>query len=200
MKFMVALFRFAVHFGFLGLLVVGVLDSSFLAFPFGNDLMVVVLAARRHQSAPWYALAAALGSTLGVLLLALVSRKLGVKGLRRIAGEARFEKLKSLIENRGEVAVAIAALAPAPFPNKLVIAAVSAIDYPIWRTVAINFFARGLRFGVLAVLAIRFGRAILTMVKSPSFKWGMIVFIAICLVASGFSIWRWMRMPREPNG
>ena len=65
----------------------GVLDSSFLFLPFGNDLLVVTLVARNHQEWRWYVLAAAVGSTIGVSALALVAHKLGEEGIKRMAGE-----------------------------------------------------------------------------------------------------------------
>ena len=49
---------------------------------------------------------------------------------------------------------------------------------------------------VLAVLALKFGRAVLQIAKSPAFEWTMIVFIALCVVASGFSLWSWWRKTR----
>ena len=37
------------HFGGVGLLVLGILDSSFLFAPLGNDLLVVAMSAREHS-------------------------------------------------------------------------------------------------------------------------------------------------------
>jgi membrane protein YqaA with SNARE-associated domain len=195
MKFLLPFFRFLFHIGYFGPFVMGVLDSSFLVLPFGNDLVVVSMVARHHHGAPWYVLSAACGSTVGALLLALVARKLGEEGLCRIAGEKRYKKLKDRIGNHAILAVAVAGLAPPPFPFTTVIAAVAALSYPIWRILLVNFLARGLRFTVLAVLALRFGKNIVGITRSAPFEWGMVVFILLCLVASGYSIWQWLRRP-----
>ncbi|MGH9605702.1 MAG: VTT domain-containing protein [Terracidiphilus sp.] len=189
------LLQFIFRLGYFGPLAMGVLDSSFLVLPFGNDLIVVALVAHHRSGAPWYVLSAALGSTLGVFLLSLVSHKLGESGLRKIAGDRRYRKLKERIGNRAGAAVAIGGLAPPPFPFTTVIAAVSAIDYPIWRTVVINFFARALRFAVLAFLAVKYEGAVMRIAKSSPFEWAMIVFIVLCFAGSAFSIWRWLRRP-----
>lgn len=173
----------------------GILDSSFLVLPFGNDLVVVGLVAQRHEGIPWYVLSAACGSTIGAAIPAMVSHKLGEEGLRKIAGEKRYQKLRKRIGNHSGAAIAVAALAPPPFPFTTVIATISAFDYPTWRILLINFFARAARFTLLSVLALRFGRQVLRIAKSSPFEWGMAVFIALCLVASGFSIWHWLRKP-----
>ena len=42
------LFRPLLHLGLLGLVMLGVADSSFLVLPFGNDLLLVILVAHDH--------------------------------------------------------------------------------------------------------------------------------------------------------
>src|SRR5579872_4586681 len=128
MHFFTPILRFVLSLGYFAPLVMGVLDSSFLVLPFGNDLLIVALVARGHRGAPWYVLFAACGSTLGVLLLALAARKLGEAGVRKMAGEKRYKKLRDRIGNRAGVAITIGSLAPPPFPFTVVIAAVAALD------------------------------------------------------------------------
>lgn len=189
--------QFIFRIGYFGPLVMGILDSSFLVAPFGNDLVVVGMVARNHGGAPWYILMAACGSTIGALLLAIVARKLGEEGIKKVAGEKRYESLHSRIGNRAGPAIAIAALAPPPFPFTMVIAAAAAIDYPIWRILIINFLARALRFAILAILAIRFGHAVLRIARSQPFEWAMTIFILLCIAASVYSIWHWLRKTRK---
>lgn len=198
-SFFAPFLHFLFHVGYFGPLIMGAMDSSFLILPFGNDLVVVGLVARHHQGMPWYVLSAACGSTIGVFLLAWVCKKLGEEGIRKVSGGERYEKLKKRIGQRSGVAVALAGLAPPPFPFTAVIGAVSALDYPIWRTMLINFLARGTRFAILSVLALKFGKEILNVAKSPAFEWSMIGFITLCVVASGFSIWKWLAKTRKQS-
>ncbi|HEY5255529.1 MAG TPA: VTT domain-containing protein [Acidobacteriaceae bacterium] len=188
--------HFLFHLGYLGPFVLGILDSSFLVLPFGNDLLVVGLIAHHHAGFFIYVLSAACGSTVGVILLSKVAHKFGEDGIRKVAGQKQFDKLKKRIGDRSGVAVAIACLAPPPFPFTMVIAAASALGYSLWRVATINFVCRAVRFCVLGLLAIKFGTAILRIAKSPAFVWSMVVFIALCLIASAFSIWHWFHSTR----
>lgn len=187
---------FLFHLGYLGPFVLGILDSSFLVLPFGNDLLVVGLIARHHEGYFIYVASAACGSTVGVCLLAWVARKFGEGGIRKVAGERQFKRLKKNIGDRSGVAVAIGCLAPPPFPFTMVIAAASALGYSLWRLAVINFFTRAIRFALLGLLAVKFGTVILRIGKSPAFVWSMVAFIALCLIATAFSVWHWVRSTR----
>jgi membrane protein YqaA with SNARE-associated domain len=194
-KFIQPFLLLMLHLGYLGPFFMGVLDSSFLILPFGNDLVVVILVAHHHQAVIGYVLAAAGGSTVGALLLALVSRKLGEQGISRLAGKRRYDCLRRKVSRHAAAAIAVGGLAPPPFPFTTVIAGTAALNYPLSRLLLVNFFARVARFTLLSLLAIRFGRQILEVANSPAFKWTMIIFIALCLVGSAFSIVQWLRKP-----
>lgn len=173
----------------------GVLDSSFLILPFGNDFVVVGFVAQHPHRVAGYVLAAACGSTLGALLLTLVARKLGAEGIAKLAGKRTFDRLKRRMGNHAGVAIAVGGLAPPPFPFTTVIAGAAALGYPTRRVLVINFFSRLIRFTLLALLALRFGHAVLQVAQSAPFEWTMIGFIALCVVASAFSIAHWIRKP-----
>lgn len=199
MKFFYPLLHFLFSIGYFGPLLMGVLDSSFLFLPFGNDLLVVGLVAQHHHLVWLYVISAACGSTIGVLALALVSRKLGEEGIRKLAGQKKYDRLKKRVGTRSGIAILIGGLAPPPFPYTMVIAAAAALGYSLWRLLTINFLARAARFTLLAWLAFKFGRQVLAIAKSDPFKWSMAVFIVLCLGGSAFSIWQWLRKSRSQN-
>lgn len=186
-----------IHLGVFGPLIFGVLDSSFLFFPFGNDLLVVALTARDHAHLPFYVLTAALGSAAGVFLLDLVSRKGGEEGLKKLMSQSRMRYLKKKIDERAGVAVGVASIAPPPFPFPLVIAATSAFQYSRKRLLAVVLAARAARFTVLGLLAIWLGRSILRMARAPEFTWFMLGLIVLCLAGSALQVVRWIR--RAPS-
>ncbi len=195
-KFIGPALSFLLHLGYFGPVLMGVLDSSFLFLPFGNDLLVVTLVARHHHGWPWYVLAAALGSTIGVFVLALVAHKLGEEGIKKMAGEKKFARLHKMIDTHGSKAVSLACIAPPPFPFTTVIAAAAALDLSRVRICAVSFLTRGVRFSILALLAIKYGRHILEVANSNAFRWTMIGFILLCLVGSALSIYTWIKNVR----
>lgn len=197
MKFFGPLLTFIFHLGYFGPLVMGIMDSSFLLLPFGNDLVVVGLVAQHHHDIWLYVLSAAVGSTLGALALAVVSRRIGEDAIRRMAGEKRFNTLCSWINGHAVLSIAAGALAPPPFPYTLVIAAASALKYPLPRILLTNFLARAVRFALLAWLAVRFGQAVIRISQSAPFRWCMAGFVVLCLVGSGFSLWKWFHEHRS---
>ena len=197
LKFFHALLISLISLGYFGPLVMGVLDSSFLVLPFGNDLLLIYMVAQKHHGAPWYVLAAATGSTLGACTLALASRKLGKDGICKLAGEKQFKRLQKRLNHRASVAIAVGALAPPPFPYTLVVAAASAFDESLPEILITNFLARGVRFAILAYLAMRFGDGILRVLQSKPFRWSVEGFTVLCLVLSGLSIWRWVHNAHE---
>ncbi len=188
--------RIFLHLGMAGPFLLGALDSSFLFLPLGNDLLLVLLISANHQRYAPYVLIAALGSTAGVILLDLVCRKGGEEGLKKMLDPKRFNTIRKKMSQRAGYAIAIACLAPPPFPFTAVIAAASAFDYPRRRLLSIVFAARIVRYSLVGLAAIVLGRAILRIARSPEFYWAMMVFVAICLIGSGFSIARWVRRSR----
>src|ERR1700719_389680 len=96
---------FFLHLGAFGLVIFGILDSSFLFLPVGNDLLLVILTARHHQALPIYVLAASLGSALGVALLDLVCRKGGEEGLEKMMSQKRLDYLKKKMSQRAAVGI-----------------------------------------------------------------------------------------------
>ncbi len=175
----------------------GVMDSSFLFLPFGNDLLIVTLVARHHDGWPLYVIAGVCGSTLGVVLLDLVARKVGETGVQKVAGRRRFGFLKRKIDQHGAKALVLGCLAPPPFPFTMLVATTSALAYPRRRLLLIVAASRAVRFIILALLALQYGRAILHIVNSSGFKWTMIVFSFLCVAGSVFSIATWVRGSRS---
>lgn len=197
--FFQSLLHLFVSLNYFGPFILGLMDSSFLVFPFGNDLLVVGLIAHNHQGYLLYVLSAVCGSMAGVFLLDLAARKLGAEGIQKITGRDRFEKLKKKIGQRGGFSVMVACLSPPPFPFMPVIATNIVLGYPRRKLLLLVAASRAGRFLILGYLAIRFGNGIMRVVKSSDFKWAMVGFIVLCIVTSIFSVIKWLRHGRKRN-
>ena len=96
------------HLGGFGLLIMGVLDSSFLVLPLGNDLLVIALTARQHMRLFYYAAMATVGSVMGCFILDLVSRRGGERGLECTLGHKRTEYVRRRVKKSAGWALVIA--------------------------------------------------------------------------------------------
>ena len=179
--------------GGFGLVLLGVLDSSFLMMPLGNDLLLVALTASHRSHMPYYVVMATLGSTLGVALAHYVSSKGGKKLIEGEHKSKRVEYVEKKIEKYGGWAIGVAALAPPGFPFTPFIVVPAALQYPRARMLWIIAGCRALRFGIEGWLALIYGRRILAMAKSPALQWAIGALVVIAVIGSAFSIWGWVR-------
>jgi membrane protein YqaA with SNARE-associated domain len=190
------MFVYFIHLSVLGPLFLGILDSSFLFLPFGNDFLLVVLTSRDREHLPLYVFSASTGSTIGVFLLDLVCRRGGQEGLKRLMSRNRFEYLWAEIAKHATMALVIACLAPPPFPFTVVVGAASAFQYARTRLLAVVFLSRAVRFTLLGLLALALGRHVLRIIRSDEFTWFMIGFVVLCTVGSAIQVSRWIQRSR----
>lgn len=183
--------------GAIGLFLVGILDSSFLFLPFGNDLLILGLAAQAPVKLAWYAFWAALGSVTGSMLVDFVARKGGEQGLNRIVPPRRIESVKRKVRARAGWALALAALLPPPFPFTPFVAVAAALQFPRWKMIAVLMSARMMRFSLIGMLGIAFGPAIQRIAKQPAVKYSLLGLLAVCIVGSVISVVGWLRRHRQ---
>jgi membrane protein YqaA with SNARE-associated domain len=171
------------------------LDSSFLVLPFGNDLLLIALVSSNRNSWIWigYVIVSALGSVVGVLIVDLIMRKAGEKGLERFVSANRVEKLKQKLENKAGITVFIATLIPPPFPFTPVVMTASALQSPRGEMLIAVFLGRLLRFGIEAVLALYFGRQMIAFLNSDVVTYFVYALIGIAVVLSTLSLLRWLK-------
>jgi membrane protein YqaA with SNARE-associated domain len=171
------------------------LDSSFLVLPFGNDLLLIALVSSNRNSWVWigYVIVSAIGSVVGVLIVDVIMRKAGEKGLERFVSAPRVEKLKQKLENKAGITVFIATLIPPPFPFTPVVMTASALQSPRGAILIGVFLGRLLRFGVEAVLALYFGRQMIAFLNSDVVTYFVYALIGIAIVLSTLSLLRWLK-------
>jgi membrane protein YqaA with SNARE-associated domain len=172
-----------------------VLDSSFLVLPFGNDLLLIAFISSDREGPAWiaYVLVSAIGSVLGVFVVDLLMRKTGEKGLQRFVSPRRIEQLKSRIENKAGITLFLATLIPPPFPFTPAVMTASALQVPRKKLLGAVFLGRLVRFGLEGVLALYFGRKLIAYINSDVLAYLVYALMAIAIVASSWSLIRWLK-------
>ena len=181
----------------LGLLLLGILDSSFLFLPFGNDLLLIAMAARQHARWPYFAAMAAAGSVLGSFITDAISRKGGEAGLERKFSRRRLEYVKKKITKNAGWTLGLAALMPPPFPFTLFVAAAAVLQYPRKKLLATVALGRLGRFAVEGLVAVLLGKKILQWAESPVMSYAVLGILALSLIGTGVSVYTWFKQGRS---
>jgi membrane protein YqaA with SNARE-associated domain len=198
MKHIIAqLLAIFIHLGGFGLLLLGILDSSFLMMPMGNDLLVIAMTARHHALMPYFAAMATVGSVLGCLLIDIVSRKGGDEVIEKHVPKKRLKYIEGKVRKSAGWALGFAALMPPPFPFTPFVVAAAALEYPRRKLLGVIAVTRLLRFSIEGTLAILFGRRILRWAESPAVQYGIVILIVLSLLLSIVSVVSWIRRSRR---
>jgi membrane protein YqaA with SNARE-associated domain len=194
-----AVFAFILKFGGLGLLALGILDSSFLFAPWGNDLLLIVLVSREQRPLAmlYYAVMSTIGSVIGCLILDLIFRKAGEQGLNKHLPRKRLDYVKKKVNQNAGWALAVASLAPPPFPFTPFVMVASALEYPRRKLLTLIGVTRMVRFTIDGVLALMFGHRILAWAKNSVVEVLVLALTVVCTVGSIISAWSWVRRSRS---
>lgn len=192
----VAIFRLLARLGGFGLLGLGILDSSFLFMPLGNDLLVIVLTARKHEMLPYYAAMATAGSVLGCAIVDLTSRKIGEAGLDKRVPKKRLDYIRRKFDQRAAWSLIFASLMPPPFPFTVFVMVASALEYPRKRLFSAIAAGRLVRFSAIGLLAVFYGRHIIHYSTLPTVRWSIIGLAILSIGGSAWSIYSWFRRSR----
>lgn len=187
--------------GGLGLIALGLLDSSFVPLPGSMDALTVVLAAARKTWWPYYALMATAGSVLGGYLTYRIGRTGGEQALERRVSKRKIQKLHAAFEKGGFTTVFFPALLPPPVPMVPFLVAAGALNYSPRKFLASLAAGRAIRYFLLAFLASIYGRAILGFFARyyKPILW-MLVGAAILAGLAGVAYWIYKRhKSRHPD-
>jgi membrane protein YqaA with SNARE-associated domain len=151
--------------GIPGLLLISFLDSAAMPLAGGPDAVIILLAWHRPAMVFWIALAAAVGSTLGCMVLYGIGQKSGEKALARFNPE-RAARMEQRMREYGVWPIFASVIAPPPFPTKLVILAAGVLRIGKIRFAAAVFTGRILRYLLVAYLAAMFGERAALVLKA----------------------------------
>ena len=174
------------------MIVIGALDSSLLSLPEINDYLVVGRCFKDHSAAFYFPLFAAIGSVIGCNLLYTIVRRGGQAVLRKRFPLPSIKRVERAYERFGFLAIGIPAILPPPLPFKIFVATAGALEYPRWKFLVTVMIARSLRYYVEGVLAVFYGRRVLSFIEkngvaiiSIFFGIGLVILLAYLLSGRG---------------
>jgi membrane protein YqaA with SNARE-associated domain len=176
-------------FGLPGLFLIAFLDSAGVPLPGGVDLVVMLLSWQRPELFVAIAALAALGSTLGCLLLYRIARFGGEAMMARFPQDKQ-DWVKEKVRENDILAMVVAALGPPPFPTKpfVLVAGIVRMD---WRRFAGAIFgARLVRFLGEAYLAVRVGDRAAETLRDHYPAIGLALGVAVVLFLVGRRLFR----------
>jgi membrane protein YqaA with SNARE-associated domain len=150
--------------GGLGLIPLGLLDSSVIPLPGSMDVLTIFLSARTPELWVYYAVMATVGSVVGGYVTFRLARKGGKETLERKFPARRLKKVYALFERWGFGAIAIVALLPPPAPFVLFLFVAGAMQYSVEKFLVALTLGRIVRYSLLGYLGARYGRHVLTMI------------------------------------
>ncbi|MGH9432820.1 MAG: YqaA family protein [Terriglobia bacterium] len=183
------------RYGIWGLFAISFLDSSFLAFPVINDLLLIKLASVNPHYAVFDAMVSTLGSVLGAYTLYAITRR-GRKMLSKEGTETQKTQIRRWIERNDFISILVGALLPPPTPFKLFPIIAGGLHVDVSRFLLALIVGRGIRFGAEAWLGARYGPAAAHYLKG-SIGWMSLVAVVVIVVAT--LIYRWMGKRRESS-
>jgi membrane protein YqaA with SNARE-associated domain len=196
-----SLFRFFLTWW--GAFLLGALDSSpFIFVPFGTDAVVIYLCARNRSLFWLYPLLTAAGSVVGATLAYGMGAKIGDAGLGRFVPARRLERLRTRVKRIGAFALGLTALLPPPFPMTPFVLTSGALKVGRTRFLLVFGTARIVRFGAEALLARRYGTAVIHLLESPvaeRIAIGMVIVSILGTVLTIARVWHSTRQPRTAS-
>ena len=155
--------RWLLHLGGIGLIPLGVLDSSLVPVPGSMDVATILLSARERHLWFYYAVMATAGSVLGAFITYRLARKGGQEALTKRFPKRKVEKVLKTFERWGFAAIAVPAMLPPPFPLVPFVIAAGAMQYSLGKFLAAMTAGRFVRYTILAYLGATYGRHILSL-------------------------------------
>ncbi len=177
-----------------GLFGVALLDSAGLSMPGVKDLLLIYLSAAHPWRAWLYALAVALGTSLGSLVIYSFGRS-GARLFGRKPSRENVSRAKRWLSENDFLTVVVASLIPPPLPFKPFLLAAGALRIKVWRFALAVLVGSMLRFGVEAWFGARYGIGGEEYLKK-NFIW---IFLAFLVIVGGltFLYRQFRRTPAE---
>jgi membrane protein DedA with SNARE-associated domain len=195
------LIHMLLSFGLVGVLLVSVVDSSFVPLPLPGitDIMVVVLAAQ-HANLFLLVGAATVGSFLGGGFSYRVGQSGGLSFLEKHVPARIFKSVCTWMETHAILSVALPAILPPPMPLSPFVLAAGALKMSRRKFLTTFTVSRLLRHAAAAGLGVYYGPHIVHMWNQFSRKWEVPILVAIwsiIIAGVGYGFWRLYKSSRD---
>lgn len=171
------------QYGGWGLFAISFLDSSFLAFPVINDLLLIKLASSHPHKTILYVLQCTAGSVLGACTLYFISQKGRNFFWRNSSSQREKTLIRHWIERNDFISILVASLLPPPMPFKIFAIIAGGLQIDVTRFITALIIGRGLRFSVEGWLGAYYGVAAQQYLKNNIEVLSIIVVVLIVAVA-----------------
>ncbi len=162
----IALLLFLKPLGFWGVGVLAVIDASSIAVPMDLIIAGYVWNDRSHF---WlYAIIGALGAAVGALVPFYIGRTGGEWVLLKRVKRSKYDQMRARFDRHHWLAVLVPAAMPPPFPFKLFAFGAGVFEMRVFPYMAAVFLGRTAHYLVTAILVIRFGPEIMTLIGRHS--------------------------------
>ena len=181
--------------GVWGVFVIAFADSALLGMPV--DAIVATYVYNDRKRLLFYVVMASLGSVLGSIPLYVIGYLGGENVLRKRISEERFLRIHRSFEQHEFWALMFPAMLPPPMPFKIFVLGAAIFEMRFRDFLVAMFAGRFVRFLLLSLLTLWFGKEIVQVVGSlfkQHFYW-----VAAILVLGGLLIWLLRRKNKTPK-
>jgi membrane protein DedA with SNARE-associated domain len=176
-----------------GLLVIALLDSSFLSVPEGNDLLIVVLSTGQSwERMSYLVLMTIAGSVMGCSILYWVGRR-GGNFVNRPPRRERLKQVEATYQKWGLWAVLVPSILPPPTPFKVFVLSAGVFRVPYLRFLLAVFVGRSIRYFLWGILAVLYGEWAKQMMQGSLHTVGAVLFVLMIMMAATYFIWKVLR-------
>ena len=182
--------HFFFHLGVVGLLLVSIVDSSFVPLPIPGvtDIMLIVYAAA-HENVFLLVAVATVGSAIGGFLSHAVGQAGGVNFLHKHVPAKLLAKVTRFMEQHAILAVSLPALLPPPMPLSAFVLVAGAAKMSRKKFMWAFTLSRLVRHALAVWLGVVYGRQVLRLWSHFTSKWGVMILIVLWTVILGFTAW-----------
>jgi membrane protein YqaA with SNARE-associated domain len=197
--------RWLLHLGPIGLFGLAVIDSSLIPIPIpgSTDLILLLLTSFRSRSASSpiiFAVSAFAGSAIGGYLAWAAGKRGGEAALAKLGKGGFVRRIHGWVRQKGMVSIGLAALVPPPIPLTPLLFAAGALGLSRNRFLIAYCAARAARYGAVAWLGHRYGRAVVVMWQRNLSEWTtpiLTAYVALVIAGTGYGIWKYSKDRRR---